>query len=152
MRRTPEGWQVSAVINLDGVDLAKVREKQAQVEIVDGWSPPVVLPPHWTILETEEDGAKYMSRRLHLTAILSCAKENDGRAWLHLSVSHRDRIPTWTELRDTKELFLGDREAYSVLPPKARYVNIHPNVLHLFALLDKDAVALPDFTHGTGSL
>lgn len=143
---------MSERLNLDGVDIEKVREAQAVVELVPGWKPPVVLPPHWTIVVMEEDGAKYTSRRLGLGAILSCAKELDGRAWLHLSVSHRDRIPTWLELRDCKELFLGDREAYSVLPPKRRYVNIHPHVLHLFALLDQGATALPDFTHGSGSL
>jgi hypothetical protein len=67
-------------------------------------------------------------------------------------VSHRNRVPSWRELVSVKELFLGDREAYKVLPPKSRYVNIHPNVLHVFALLDEHASALPDFTRGTGGL
>lgn len=120
--------------------------------LIDGWKPPVVLPPAWTIVEMKDDGASYVARSLELAAILSCAREADGRAWLHVSVSHRRRLPNWRELVAIKELFLGDREAYQVLPPKARYVNIHPNVLHLFALLDEKASALPDFTGGTGSL
>jgi len=46
----------------------------------------------------------------------------------------------------------GTVEAYQVIPPKARYVNINERVLHVFALLDEAATALPDFTRGTGSL
>lgn len=93
-----------------------------------------------------------MNAAARLTAILSCNIEQDGRAWLHLSMSHHERIPTWKEQRVMKEQFLGDREAYSILPPRARYVNIHNNVLHLFALLDETQSALPDFTGGSGSL
>ena len=139
-------------INLGGIDLAALDEVQRSTQVPAGWSPPTVLPPLWTIAEMGEDGGKYVSDALSLAAILSCQVELDGRAWLHLSVSHALRIPKWGELRECKEIFLGDREAYSIMPPRARYVNIHPHVLHLFALLDSRAVALPDFTRGTGSL
>lgn len=133
-------------------DLDAIKQAQAAIKIVPSWEPPVVLPPHWTISDVYGDGACYTSRRLSLRAILSCGQELDGRAWLRLSVSHLTRIPTWLEMRECKELFLGDREAYSILPPKDRYVNIHPRVLHLFALLEEGATVLPDFTHGIGSL
>lgn len=140
------------MIDLRGVDPAAIREAQASVKLVEGWEAPRVLPPAWVEIERHPDGAKYMSKLLQLAAILTCCVERDGRAWLHLSVSHRLRVPKWGELKEVKELFLGDREAYQVLPPKARYVNIHPHVLHLFALLDPKKAALPDFTHGSGSL
>lgn len=140
-------------LNLEGVDFDAVRARQNDPALqVPEWKPPVVLPATWTIADMMPDGAKYVSRLLELAAILTCSREDDGRVWLHLSVSHARRIPNWRELGAVKELFLGDREAYQVLPPKARYVNIHPNVLHLFALLDDGAAALPDFTGGTGSL
>lgn len=116
-----------------------------------GWSPPTVLPPLWAILERGEDGAKYLADTLGLAAILSCRIEADGRAWLHLSVSRSSRVPSWRELRECKDIFLGDREAYSVMPPESRYVNLHPFCLHMFALLD-GSTALPDFTGGSGSL
>lgn len=135
-------------VNWDAVD----REQQRTDNIVRGWAAPRVLPPMWAEIQRDRSGAKYMNDVLLLAAILSCNIEIDGRAWLHLSVSHRDRVPKWRELVEVKELFLGDRESYQVLPPKKRYVNIHPNVLHLFALLDESASALPDFTRGTGSL
>lgn len=69
--------------------------------------------------------------------------------WAHLSVSAHKRLPTWDELRHAKELFLGDRRAMQVLPPRAEYVNINPFVLHLYAPLEHDP--MPDF-RGTNIL
>ncbi len=139
---------------LDGVDFEKLAAAQNdQGRMVKGWEAPRVLPASWREVERDKDGgAKYRNPNQKLAAILTCSVELDGRAWLHLSLSHATRVPTWGEMRVAKEQFLGDREAYSILPPRARYVNIHNNVLHLFALLDEKQCALPDFTGGTGSL
>jgi hypothetical protein len=138
---------------IEGIDWRKLKAHQCDVStLVADWKPPTVIPATWTIVDMHVDGAVYRSRLLELAVILSCSREADDRSWLHVSVSHPRRLPTWRELTMVKELFLGDREAYQVLPPKDRYINIHPNVLHLFALLDDKASALPDFTGGTGSL
>jgi hypothetical protein len=118
----------------------------------DDWQPPTVLPPFWDLVQRGDDGAWYRNDAAGLAVALSVGKEADGRFWLHLSISHRARLPRWSELVEAKELFLGNREAYQVVPPRERYVNIHPNCLHLFALLDVAAAALPDFTRGTGCL
>lgn len=139
-------------LNLDGVNWNAVRNEQDRdAANPPPWEPPLVLPPAWVEVQRDSSGAKYVARSRSLVAIVSCAEERDGRWWMHLSVSHRSRVPTWQELAWCKEIFLGDREAYQVLPPKERYVNIHPNVLHMFTRLDGDAV-LPDFTRGTGSI
>jgi len=124
---------------------------RAIAAVGDRWRPPTILPPAWRMVVLGEDGAKYENRAFKLRAIVSCAEERDGRLWLHLSVSHRERLPSWREMVECKELFLGNREAYQVVPPRERYVNIHPRTLHLFALLD-GAPALPDFTRESGSL
>jgi hypothetical protein len=122
------------------------------IDVPEDWRPSTVLPPEWSIVEfNNEYGAKYRNSRRELVAIFSCCRENDGQYWLHLSVSHGRRIPLHDEMRLCKELFLGNREAYAVWPPKERYVNLHPHVLHLFARLD-DVPVLPDFTKGTRSL
>ena len=153
---TPEELEADFVrqgIPTDGVKFDKLAEAMQGGRDVPGWEPPRVLPSNWREVERGPDGAKYMSAAASLACILSCSIESDGRAWLHMSISHRSRIPTWGELRVTKELFLGDREAIQILPPKAKYINLHPNVLHLFALLEeKEATGLPDFTGGTGSI
>lgn len=139
-------------INLGGVDPVAFASARAALETPQAWSPPSVLPPLWDVHAIASDGGRYVNATQRLVAILSCARELDGRLWLHLSLSHEARLPKWGELVEAKELFLGNREAYKVIPPRERYVNIHPNVLHLFALLDERETALPDFTHGTGSL
>jgi hypothetical protein len=121
------------------------------LEVPEDWRPLTILPPAWMMVDLMPDGAKYVNRSAELAAIFSCCRENDGHFWLHLSVSHKRRLPSHNEMRTCKELFLGNREAYAIWPPKARYVNLHPNVLHLFARLE-DVAVLPDFTKGTGSL
>lgn len=112
---------------------------------------PAIVPAGWRALDRRSDGVAYRHAIRRLLVILS-AEEHDDRRWLHLSCSHAERLPKWSELVDVKELFLGvERYAYQVVPPRSRYVNIHPNVLHLFAPLD-DPPPLPDFTRGSGSL
>lgn len=105
-------------------------------------------PAGWRLVEEALDGASYCSvRRVEgLFLILSGATESDGKRWLHLSVSHRQRIPTWDEFRRAKEAFLGDRYALTVLPPRREFVNIHPRVLHCFAPLDPEAWPCPEFS------
>lgn len=142
-------------IDDNGVDYAKLAALQLDdSREVAGWRAPQVLLPEWCELDRDDHGgARYINAQRRLMAIVSCSVEADKRAWLHLSVSRtaKDRLPSHGEMRLCKELFLGDREAYAVWPPKARYVNL-VEVLHLFALLDDKSAALPDFTGGTGSI
>ena len=77
--------------------------------------------------------------------IASIAKEADGRDWLHLSMSHRKRVPNYDELVYLKKHWAGEnRKAIMVLPASEEHVNIHPNVLHLFVCISGDP--LPDFS------
>ena len=103
---------------------------------------PRILPAGWT--RVYENTFRHIHR--HLLAILTVERERDGRRWVHVSVSHRDRIPTWDELRDVKEWLIG-REALAVqvLPRASEYVNICERCLHLWHCLDGDPV--PDFRH-----
>jgi hypothetical protein len=96
------------------------------------------------------DGARYHNEMLSLMVIISCAVEDDGRKWVHLSVSHLRRIPTWRELVEVRDTFLGDVYTYQVIPPTEKYINIDSRVLHLWHCLDE--VPLPDFTAGGDSL
>lgn len=141
-------------LNTDGVDYEKLAHEISTAERPSSWDPPRILPPIWEETErnSDEGSAMYVCRSRKLKAIVSCNIERDGRAWIHLSVSSKNRVPNWDELAEAKRVFLGDREAYQVLPPKVRYVNINARVLHMFALFDEKETALPDFTRGTGSL
>ena len=82
---------------------------------------------------------------------MSGAVHQDGRRYVHFSLARTDRIPTWMELVEAKELFLGsDTYAIAVIPPRSRYVNIHNFCLHLWVSLDD--YPLPDFTFGGKTL
>jgi hypothetical protein len=82
-------------------------------------------------------------RMLSMLVICTGRVEADGRRWLHVSASRRDRVPDWYDLKLVKQTFLPDLTALQVLPTVDKYVNLSPNVLHLWACVDGDVV--PDF-------
>ena len=58
---------------------------------------------------------------------------SDGAGWEHVSVSRKDRCPTWDEMCQVKALFWGDQDCVVQFhPPRSEYVNNHPNCLHLW--------------------
>lgn len=53
--------------------------------------------------------------------------------WEHVSVSTKERCPTWEEMNYIKDLFWGETETVIQLhPPKSLYVNKSPFCLHLW--------------------
>lgn len=75
---------------------------------------------------------------------LSGAVELDGRRWVHVSCSRRDRMPSYEDLCLVKRLFIGrDRKALQVFVPEAEHFNFHAFCLHLWHCVDGDG--LPDF-------
>lgn len=51
---------------------------------------------------------------------------------LHMSIAHPHRYPTWDEIRDIRYQLLPDEKTFGILlPPRAQYVNIHPDCFHL---------------------
>jgi|WetSurMetagenome_2_1015567.scaffolds.fasta_scaffold529384_2 hypothetical protein len=136
---------------LAGLERALVEQEQrtrAAGLSLDWWREylPRVLPAGW---RREEVGV--FRHRDGLLVLVSGGLEQDNRRWLHASMSKRQQLPSWSDVREVKDLFIGrDRYAYQVLPPPSHYVNFHPNVLHLWACLDGEP--LPDFTRGAGIL
>lgn len=111
---------------------------------------PRVLPVGWRHPAGQPDNC-FQSIVHSLAVFLSVERHSDSRRWLHVSVSHRDRIPSWDELRSIKDLFIGrDKKAIQVLPPESEYVNHCPRCLHLWCCLDGDG--LPDFRRHGGTL
>jgi hypothetical protein len=100
------------------------------------------VPNDWQFLQRWGDG--YAFAKGGLRVIVDCCEKEDGNQWIHLSYSRKNWAPSHADTILVKEAFLGNRYAYSVLPPKERYVNIHANCLHLWARLDGTPV-LPRF-------
>lgn len=111
---------------------------------------PEILPMGWEELPTTvgRQWGRIYRRHRTLGVILSAAQYNDGKRWLHVSVSRSNgEIPAWAIMGEVKDLFIGpERTAIQVHPPQAKYVNIHKGVLHLWHCLDGDVT--PDFTAG----
>jgi hypothetical protein len=115
---------------------------------------PLVLPASWSQIGVP--GAMFNtyppatirayvrgSVRAGLRAFLTCEEYEGEGQWLHVSVSRLGALPSWEELKEVKELLLGDRLAVQILPPRAHWVNVHNTTLHLWARLDQPAVPRP---------
>lgn len=62
---------------------------------------------------------------------------SDGAGWEHVSVSRRDRCPTWDEMCQVKAMFWDEDDCVVQFhPPRSEYVNNHPNCLHLWRPAD----------------
>ena len=70
----------------------------------------------------------YFEKSRELSVLLSV---EDGL--LHLSISHRERYPTWDEIKEARYQLCPDNVVMGMfLPPKEYYVNLDPNCFHLY--------------------
>jgi len=53
----------------------------------------------------------------------------------HISISCKERYPTWEEIKEAKQALMGDSFAFQLFPPKSHYVNLQPNTFHLWRIL-----------------
>ncbi len=102
---------------------------------------PRVLPVMWQKASWQSGVYEDVSG---LRVLFSVSRERDGKAWMHVSCSRMDKLPSWKDLIHVKRVFVGpQRKAIQVLPAEDEHVNIHPYCLHLWACLGDDP--LPDF-------
>ena len=82
------------------------------------------------ILESGKDGfAALIERPVEPLRIIA----SWGGGWDHVSVSLKNRCPTWDEMALVKRVFFRADECVMQLhPPEANYVNHHPFCLHLW--------------------
>lgn len=121
---------------------------QAAKDATDREWAKVSLPPGWTEFRIPEthpmDGARAAFNG-KTSLIFSCGK-HDGSWWLHVSIAHPEKIPSYTELADVKRIFVGkDRQALQIFPAASEHVNIHPRALHLWCCLEPKGDGLPHF-------
>ena len=106
----------------------------------DGRSHPPPVPPGYVCVHPGG-----------LKVIVSIDIQADWKAWLHVSFSYSDHLPSYEDIKNVKSLFIGDdRCAYQVFPPVDEHVNIHEFCLHLYSCLD--GRPLPDFRPEPGKL
>lgn len=71
----------------------------------------------------------------------------DGAQWVHASIAHADRLPSYQELCALHKAAFGDGWAFEVHAPVSAHVNIHRYARHLWGRLD-GARAHPAFGQG----
>lgn len=71
--------------------------------------------------------------------------QDHGTPWgWHMSISCKNRYPTWDEIKAARYDLLPDHLTMAMLlPPKDEYVNVHPNCFHLHQIEDPKGVVLP---------
>lgn len=68
-----------------------------------------------------------------LKVIASSGDSELGIDWEHVSVSLKNRCPSWNEMCFVKDLFWDPEETVMQLhPPKSQAINLHPHCLHLW--------------------
>lgn len=106
--------------------------------------PPLSLPPPWRIEQVTRDGISWSNPGLRAIVIWS-VEPHDGALWHHISMSVRQRTPTWKEMVKVKEQLLGQETwAYQIMPPRSKWISEHEFVLHIWAPVDGEP-RLPDF-------
>lgn len=69
---------------------------------------------------------------------------SNGGGWDHVSVSMRDRCPSWDEMCMIKDMFFYENECcVEYHPAKKNYVNVHPYCLHIWKPQDKEMPTPP---------
>lgn len=89
--------------------------------------------PGHRLHSTHEDGnnGAFFIRLKHGQTVHAIA--SDGMGWEHVSVSRRDRCPTWDEMCQVKALFWDEEDCVVQFhPPRSEYVNNHEFCLHLW--------------------
>ena len=86
--------------------------------------------------ETGEDGECCL-RQFHSNKTPAVIIFSWGGGWDHVSMSFKNRVPTWDEMCWLKDAFFEDEEVVIQFhPAKKDYINCHPYCLHLWKKKD----------------
>lgn len=84
-------------------------------------------------------GAFYVSSPFSASMLLCLSSGPDNEGWEHVSVSLKNRTPTWEEMNFIKNIFWEENECViQYHPPKKDYVNFNLYVLHLWRPINQD--------------
>ncbi len=129
---------MTAIIGLD-VDVPGVR-RHLERTLGGGWRQPLPFGPA---------GFTLYYRRMRLGVIVTQAAYDDVE-WIHASIAHDDRDPSYAELVALHQAVFGpDRFAFQVFAPRSVHVNIHAHALHLWGRADGQTVLPPFGAEGT---
>lgn len=78
-------------------------------------------------------GCAYYNSLRQLTVITSIDVMDDDKKYIHISLSHKNKIPDWDTVKAVKDKFIGkDSDAFIYFPIDSEYINLMPYCLHLW--------------------
>lgn len=106
---------------------------------------PVVLLAAWRELATQsiyDMPCRVYESTFGLKVLVTAEDRGpETGVWLHVSLSRRNKLPSWSDVREVKDIFIGrERCAMHMIPPEEFYINLHPHTLHLWSRLDAPTV------------
>lgn len=110
----------------------------------------ITPPSYWKRESMTGDFSQYASSWRHPLAGLfvmgSLSSFKDGTQAIHVSVSRKDRLPSWDEISKVKNEFIGeDVTAFHMIPKREDYVNLHVYCIHVWSeKFGKDLPSLPN--------
>lgn len=115
------------------IDSLKIRQRLGKKD----WCVPVIWHDAWQIDNKHEKGRILVS---YWFPGLVPTKD-----WIHASISFRDRMPTYEELKLMHYAVFPEGYAYQIFVPSDNHVTFHDNALHLWGRTDGKPV-LPEFS------
>jgi len=120
--------------------LSELEDRVLVDRLIDSRGDAEVIAQRWHLTETGGlSVTAYVNRRERLAVHFAVRQWPDGKAWLQVTLLHRDRIPTWDEVARAKETFLGQTRALVVLDAEVMRA-LHPHAIAFWACLDDESV------------
>lgn len=74
---------------------------------------------------------------IHLSDCGTCSVvwryNEDGYEHVSISPKHKNRMPSWYDMAQLKDIFFyPEEEAYQIMPKRSEYVNVKENCLHIY--------------------
>lgn len=92
----------------------------------------------WIEDRAAESVFPYGTRCYRKGRALCAVSHNENGLW-HISISRKDRIPTYGELKEVRYHFCPDVPYMAqIFPPTAEFVNVHENCLHLHEITPQE--------------
>lgn len=84
------------------------------------------------VMQCDEEGVAFLCRQTAGSTVIKVLCSN-GFGWDHVSVSLKDRCPTWEEMEFVREIcFLPEETAMQLHVPDSDHISHHPYCLHLW--------------------
>lgn len=95
------------------------------------------IPAGWNHNGIFGRSAVYINKINSMTVLISLDRINpDEFNTLHVSVSRKNKLPTWDDLKKVKHDFIGaEGEAFQCFPKNSEFVNMHSYCMHLWSTL-----------------